>query len=85
MIEDMSIHKKGFDGSLNRKKEVEVDERISPAGEQCERLILDGTHLDSVVREEQSSGRPWIEILVDSQTRAVVGMKVTMGEVADEL
>ena len=50
-----------------------------------EGLTLDGTRLDAAVSDEQSADRPWLEVLVDSRTRTLVGVKVTMREVPDEL
>jgi hypothetical protein len=50
-----------------------------------EELTLDGTRLDIAVSDEQPAGRPWLEVLVDSRTRTLVGMKVTVREVPDEL
>jgi|SRR5579885_2710151 hypothetical protein len=47
-------------------------------------LTLDRTRLDAAVRGGQSVGRPWLEVLVDSRTRALVGVKVVRGPDVDE-
>lgn len=58
----------------------------SPAdGTQNEGSILDGTRFDVAVPDEEAAACPWVVMLVDSYTRAVVGIKVTLLEVADEL
>ena len=49
-----------------------------------ERLVIDGTLHDLELQEEESNGRPWVLIYVDSYTRLAVGIKVFRGRHVDE-
>ena len=76
---------KSSEGFRRVSKKNESRGGAPSGGARGESLILDGTRLDSAVRGKESDGRPWVEILVDSHPMAVVGMRATAREVADEL